>query len=166
MPMKRGSSHEVISSNIHEMVKAGHPIKQAIAASMAHAHQSKMMNEGGEVEESNPEQGEIGGGDESESSEYSGEPVYPEETANAGLSYNVMEMAPLAESIQRMKSKANDNTNSYSTTMSGDMGKEEPEGDLEMGSEEKPSEKLINGGPIKEDMMAAIMERKKKRRFS
>lgn len=33
MPLKAGSSNETRSQNIREMVRAGHPIKQAVAAS-------------------------------------------------------------------------------------------------------------------------------------
>lgn len=41
MPLARGSSKKAISSNISEMVRAGHPQKQAIAAAMNMAGKSK-----------------------------------------------------------------------------------------------------------------------------
>ena len=41
MPLRRGSSQKVVSSNIREMIKAGHPRKQAIAASLNKAGKSK-----------------------------------------------------------------------------------------------------------------------------
>lgn len=34
MPLKRGASRAVVSSNIREMVEAGHPQRQAVAAAM------------------------------------------------------------------------------------------------------------------------------------
>lgn len=37
MPLKSGKSKEVISQNIKEMVKAGHPQNQAVAASLHNA---------------------------------------------------------------------------------------------------------------------------------
>lgn len=37
MPLKKGSSQQVISQNIREMVHAGHPQQQAIAAAMSSA---------------------------------------------------------------------------------------------------------------------------------
>jgi hypothetical protein len=41
MPLKNGKSKEIISKNISEMVHAGYPQKQAIAASLSKAGKSK-----------------------------------------------------------------------------------------------------------------------------
>ena len=38
MPLKPGSTHKVIDQNIHEMIKAGHPVKQAVAAAAKSAN--------------------------------------------------------------------------------------------------------------------------------
>ena len=41
MPLKKGSSPEIVHSNIDEMIAAGHPKKQAIAASLHQADKSE-----------------------------------------------------------------------------------------------------------------------------
>lgn len=41
MPLKSGSSKKTISYNIREMVRAGHPQKQSVAAAMHKAGKSR-----------------------------------------------------------------------------------------------------------------------------
>lgn len=46
MPLKKGSSKKVVSQNIREMVHAGHPQKQAVAAAMRQAGKSRAKKKG------------------------------------------------------------------------------------------------------------------------
>jgi hypothetical protein len=41
MPLKPGKSKAIISYNVGEMIKAGHPKKQAVAAAYSNARKSK-----------------------------------------------------------------------------------------------------------------------------
>jgi len=45
-PLHKGRSKKVISENIAEMVKSGHPRDQAIAAAMQSAHSANMNKAG------------------------------------------------------------------------------------------------------------------------
>ena len=49
MPLRPGSSREVISSNISEMVRSGYPQKQAVAASLSNARRHPGRQAGGAV---------------------------------------------------------------------------------------------------------------------
>lgn len=42
MPLIKGSSKETVSKNISEMVKSGHPQKQAVAAALSQARKSRV----------------------------------------------------------------------------------------------------------------------------
>ena len=46
MPLKKGKSKKVREENIHEMIDAGYPPKQAVAASYAKAGMSKKSGKG------------------------------------------------------------------------------------------------------------------------
>ncbi len=57
MPLKKGHSKEVVHSNIQEMMRAGHPQRQAIAAALSSARKSKRMATGGLVNSDFDEEG-------------------------------------------------------------------------------------------------------------
>lgn len=46
MPLKQGKSKKVVSENIKEMMEAGYPQKQAVAASLSNARRSGMKKKG------------------------------------------------------------------------------------------------------------------------
>jgi hypothetical protein len=50
MPLKSGKSHKVISHNIKEMIEAGHPHDQAVAAALSHADVPNYDEGTGDVE--------------------------------------------------------------------------------------------------------------------
>lgn len=167
MPLKKGHSHEVISSNIHEMVKAGHPVKQAVAASLAHARKYKKMAEGGEVVEHNihdpyqPEQGNIGGGDDNS---IHGQAVYPMMDANEGLSDETMDESVMVKNLQKTKYAANQNTVKYMTDMGGAEGEIKKQG-LEIENQDTKPTIAMPSNNISEAAKAALMAKKLKRKY-
>jgi len=46
MPLKHGSSSQTFKMNVHEMVQAGHPVKQALAAAYKMQRESKKKKGG------------------------------------------------------------------------------------------------------------------------
>jgi len=123
MPLKNGHSREVVSDNIKELVKSGRKPKQAIAIALANARKSKKMAEGGEVEmegspadraeESALQSQARGSVDSRGDSGEAGEPIYPIQDDNEGLSYNVMDAEAMAKGLQARRTKANDNTHDF-----------------------------------------------------
>ena len=49
MPLKKGSSKKVVSSNIKELIHTGRPQKQAVAIALKTAGKSNRMSQGGEM---------------------------------------------------------------------------------------------------------------------
>jgi hypothetical protein len=47
VPLAKGSTRKTVSSNISEMMHAGHPQKQAVAASLRQARQTKKRHKRG-----------------------------------------------------------------------------------------------------------------------
>ena len=41
MPLKKGTSQKTFKANVSEMVKAGHPVKQAVAAAYSQKRSAK-----------------------------------------------------------------------------------------------------------------------------
>jgi hypothetical protein len=46
MPLRRGSSRKIVSENIREMVRSGHPQKQAVAAALRQSRAGKGKRKG------------------------------------------------------------------------------------------------------------------------
>lgn len=146
MPMKKGHSQEVVSSNIKELMHSGRKPKQAIAIALANARKYKKMAEGGYVEGDDEEGSHNVGGDMGEP----GEAVYPMGEDDQGLSDNVMEAQSLASALQSERYAANDNMVEYESddNVAGKKmnkgGQVQPEHDTNVGN--KPDLEWINDG--------------------
>lgn len=179
MPLGKGYSREVVSKNIHEMVRAGHKPRQAIAAALANARKYKKMAEGGMVEpedemlDKGPEDYQRTLGQISRDGDY-----HPQDVANPA---EMDEDADIAAALRRQVRGDLGLDGEAHFAMGGLVvaGPEEdspvgakPEEDMASESEEpmgsmpaKP-DKMEHAVPkLTDAAMAAIEERKKKRRF-
>lgn len=175
MPLKHGHSKEVVSSNIKEMMKAGHPQKQAIAAALTMARKAKKMAMGGEVMPDN---------DEGESTDFAQDAQrgLNEMRIEGGFQENAIanpkeenDEQMLARALQR-KSESDEIKEGFA--MGGlvegeqDMGTGEPDEAMVAETDEPMSE--LEGFPAEEThppqgltelAHQAIIEKKRKRRF-
>jgi hypothetical protein len=174
MPLKKGHSKEVVSDNIKEMMKAGHPQKQAIAAALTMARKYKKMSEGGMVD---PDY------DEDVSSDFEDNAVRGlNEIRVEGKFQENVNASPKAESDEQMLARAlhkkaeKDEMASYA--MGGlvegpkDVGTEEPDENMVEETSEPMSE--LEGHVAEEahapiglskEQQEAIERKKKSRRF-
>lgn len=176
--MKKGHSTATVSHNIREKVKAGMHPKQAIASSLASARKYKGMAMGGYVEGEDEDDGSV---DSAADAGAPGQPVYPMDHDDQGLSESVEMVGMLAKALQAQKYGKNDNSVSYKADAPV-MGKEMDEPSLldesgvmheELGSKpfedsvepKKPASMDHAAAGLTDDARKAIEERKRKRIF-
>jgi hypothetical protein len=137
MPLKKGHSQEVASSNIKELVRSGHEPKQAVAIALAEKRKYKKMAEGGIIED-----------EDSDEDLYSGIPALQREAIDSPEIMNPVELEEangFAEALRR------NNMDKFFVENYAKGGFVE-----DMSGEEEPEEDLLK---------AALEENKKKRRF-
>jgi hypothetical protein len=172
MPLKPGNSHEIVSSNIKEMVRSGMKPKQAIAAALSHARKSKKMAEGGLVESQMDSDDAVG--------DMAGKPTYPMGDDDQGLSPNVMSQQELSDALQSSHSKANSVSYEAESEPSGskldEAGLEDEADSLHSSLGSKPSQdmsssvedrsRMPSGGMgLSDEAMKALAAKKARRRF-
>lgn len=172
MPLKKGHSREVVSQNIHEMVRAGYEPKEAAAAALSSARKYKKMAMGGMVDADDDE----------------GLGTNNDEEANRGLyeinvqgNYNPAGVEnPAAERHDDTLAKAlymkaqDEGMMQYAMggLVQGNTADDEPVGakpseDMESMSEEPMAveSEVKSGMGLSADAMQAISDRKKRRRM-
>lgn len=180
MPLKKGHSQEVVSGNIRELMQSGRPQKQAIAAALSNARKYKKLSAGGYAD--------FDEGAESDDDTEANRSI--NELQSMGEDRPDEIMNPESQDEERMLARALFNraeSDELHMAMGGLVQPEhgmplgnKPSEDMSSTTEEpmssepaKPSEldhALIDGVPaspgLSDDALAAISERKKRRRFS
>lgn len=161
MPLKKGKSHDVIASNIKELVGAGHDPKQAVAIALSH---SQKFAEGGMVDDDDSEMNR-------DIREINADGVDSvEKIANPMQQENDMNFAEML----RKKGMAEIDSGNYAMgglvegyDMDAPMGNK-PDEDMDDSTEAPMNtmpKKMADGGMVDADTLAMINEKKKKRRY-
>lgn len=175
MPLKKGTSHEVVQQNIKEMVSAGHEPKQAVAAAMAMKRKSHMMAMGGMID---PDDDEGLGTNNSEDAQRSLAEIQiqgnskSQDVANPEMQEDSDHLAKaLYDQAQKMEMLSfsegglvENEDGENGTEPSMEMAAEVAEPMSAMPEKPAPLEYQLMGG-LSEEARLAIQEKKKKRRF-
>ena len=175
MPLKHGHSPEVVHSNIKEMVAAGHPVKQAVAAALAMKRKSKKMAEGGMVD---PDDDMDLGTDNAEGAQRSLAEIQeagrslPQDIASPEMEMHSDHLAKALYKQSQDMDKLSFAEGGLVEGMEDELNGNEPSMAMPGETDEPMSAEPVHPAPpehaavsLSEAQKAAIMERKRKRKF-
>lgn len=136
MPLKHGTSAATVSGNIKEMVKSGHPLKQAIAASLTMKRKSKKMAEGGMVEDQD---------------------MFHEMQEKTGSDSEYPTMEPDMDGPNKVQSMGPEESDKRDAIDQGGSPKPKFDSNVDLGS---PAHKMDTDMPLSEELMEILKRRK------